>query len=113
MTVITDSRSQHKQVIAHPDMIPDIALIDACLMIQLPPAFTAATGVDALTHAIEAYVAKNATPLTRALTYQALRMIGQSLSLATGCLVKTSRRARIWRWLPIWRVWRSRMPVWV
>lgn len=85
VTVITDSRSQHKQVIAHADMIPDIALIDACLMIQLPPAFTAATGVDALTHAIEAYVAKNATPLTRALAYQALRMIGQSLSLATGC----------------------------
>ena len=85
VTVITDSRSQHKQVIAHPDMIPDIALIDACLMIQLPPSFTAATGVDALTHAVEAYVAKNATPLTRALAYQALRMIGQSLSLATGC----------------------------
>ena len=85
VTVITDSRSHQKQVIAHPDLIPDIALIDACLMIQLPPAFTAATGVDALTHAIEAYVAKNATPLTRALAYQALRMIGQSLSLATGC----------------------------
>ena len=85
VTVITDSRSHQKQVIAHPVLIPDIALIDACLMIQLPPAFTAATGVDALTHAIEAYVAKNATPLTRALAYQALRMIGQSLSLATGC----------------------------
>ena len=85
VTVITDSQTQHKQVIAHPDLIPDLALIDACLMIQLPPAFTAATGVDALTHAIEAYVAKNATPLTRALAYQALRMIGQSLSLATGC----------------------------
>ncbi|WP_434778419.1 iron-containing alcohol dehydrogenase family protein [Neisseria sp. Ec49-e6-T10] len=84
VTVITDSVSLQKRVIAHADLIPDLAIIDACLMLQLPSEFTAATGVDALTHAIEAYVAKKATPLTRALAYQALRMIGESLTIATG-----------------------------
>ena len=79
VTVITDSRSQHKQVIAHPDMIPDIALIDACLMIQLPPAFTAATGVDALTHAIEAYVSTANCDFTDPLALHAIEMIQADL----------------------------------
>lgn len=84
VTVITDSATKAKQVIAHTDLIPDLALIDACLMLQLPDYVTAATGIDALTHAIEAYVAKLSTPLTRALAYQALRAIGEFLPIATG-----------------------------
>lgn len=84
VTVITDSVSKAKQVIAHADLIPDLALIDACLMLQLPDHVTAATGIDALTHAVEAYVAKLSTPLTRALAYQALRAIGEFLPIATG-----------------------------
>jgi alcohol dehydrogenase len=82
--VITDTASRHKQVIVHPTLTPDLALIDACLMLRVPPHVTAATGIDALTHAIEAYVATKATPLTRALAYQSIRQIGEALPVAVG-----------------------------
>jgi alcohol dehydrogenase len=85
VSVITDAGSRrHKRVIAHTDLMPDLALIDACLTLDVPPRFTAMTGIDALTHAIEAYVATNATPLTRALAHQAMRMIGNALPIAVG-----------------------------
>ncbi len=84
VTVITDSATHHKLVIAHPDLIPDVAVIDACLTLPVPPDFTAATGIDALTHAIEAYVATNASPLTKALAYRAITLIGESLPVAVG-----------------------------
>ena len=84
VTVISDSISLHKHVIVHADLVPDLALIDACLTLKVPPHFTAATGIDALTHAIEAYVASSATPLTRALAYRATQMIGQALPIAVG-----------------------------
>ena len=84
VTVITDSETRLKHLIAHPDLMPDLALIDACLMLKLPSSVTAATGVDALTHAVEAYVAQKATPMTRALAYQALRMIGDALPIVVG-----------------------------
>jgi alcohol dehydrogenase len=84
VAVIIDTQSRHKQLIVHPTLTPDLALIDACLMLRVPPQVTAATGVDALTHAIEAYVATKATPLTRALAYQAIRQIGEALPVAVG-----------------------------
>lgn len=84
VTVITDSSNHHKRVIGHPSLVPDLALIDSCLMLRVPPYFTAATGIDALTHSIEAYIATKATPLTRALAYQAIHLIGEALPIATG-----------------------------
>lgn len=84
VTVITNSKDHVKHVIVHPDMLPDLALIDAGLTLRVPPYFTAATGIDALTHAIEAYVSIKSTPLTRALAYQAIVEIGQALPIAVG-----------------------------
>lgn len=84
ITVIKDSADHVKHVIVHPDMLPDLALIDAGLTLRVPPYFTAATGIDALTHAIEAYVATQSTPLTRALAYQAIVEIGRALPIAVG-----------------------------
>ena len=84
VTVITDCGTHRKQVIAHPSLVPDLALIDACLMLRVPPSVTAATGIDALTHSVEAYVATKATPLTKALAFQALRLIGEALPIAVG-----------------------------
>ncbi len=84
VTVITDSADHVKHLIVHPDMIPDLAVIDACLTLGVPPHFTAATGIDALTHAIEAYVATRATPLTKALAYRAVTLIGEALPIAVG-----------------------------
>jgi alcohol dehydrogenase len=84
VSVITDAGNRRKRVIAHTDLVPDLALIDACLTLEVPPRFTAITGIDALTHAIEAYVATNATPLTKALSYRAAHMIGNALPIAVG-----------------------------
>ncbi|QQS16593.1 MAG: iron-containing alcohol dehydrogenase [Neisseriales bacterium] len=84
VTVIKDSTDHVKHVIVHPDMLPDLALIDPGLTLRVPPYFTAATGIDALTHAIEAYVATQSTPLTRALAYQAIVEIGRALPIAVG-----------------------------
>lgn len=84
VTVISDSATGRKCVIVHADLVPDLALIDACLTLEVPPRFTAATGIDALTHAIEAFVATGATPLTRALAYRAISMIGEALPIAVG-----------------------------
>ncbi|MDR0577128.1 MAG: iron-containing alcohol dehydrogenase [Candidatus Accumulibacter sp.] len=84
VTVITDSAERVKHLIVHPDLIPDLAVIDACLTLRVPPRFTAATGIDALSHAIEAYVATRATPLTKALAYRAMTLIGEALPVAVG-----------------------------
>lgn len=77
--VITDPQRQRKLVIMDPNLIPKVAALDAALMTGLPPAVTAATGMDALTHAIEAYLSRNATPKTDAQALQAATLIAQNL----------------------------------
>ena len=64
--VIIDSGRQVKEVIIDPNIIPDIAVDDASVMLEIPASVTAATGMDALTHAVEAYVSVGAHPLTDA-----------------------------------------------
>ncbi|MEZ2575319.1 iron-containing alcohol dehydrogenase [Buttiauxella ferragutiae] len=84
VAVIIAAQTHRKQVLVHAMLIPDLAIIDACLTLGVPAHITAATGIDALTHAIEAYVASNGTPLTRGLAYRAISSIGQALPLAVG-----------------------------
>ena len=84
VTVITDSKRHVKRLLVHDSLMPDLAIIDACLMLGVPPHVTAATGVDALSHAIEAYVAKGATPMTQALAYRAISLIGGALPMVVG-----------------------------
>ncbi|MED5830039.1 iron-containing alcohol dehydrogenase, partial [Enterobacter hormaechei] len=64
--VIIASARQVKEVIIAPNIIPDLAVDDAGVMLDSPAPVTAATGMDALTHAIEAYVSVGAPPLTDA-----------------------------------------------
>lgn len=71
-----------KDVVAHDYLLADIAIVDPELTISLPPKITAATGVDALTHAIEAYVSVNANEVTDALALQAIRLISGSIRTA-------------------------------
>ena len=71
-----------KDVIAHDYLVADVAIVDPALTISLPPKVTAATGVDALTHAVEAYISKNASPVSDALALQAIRLISNSLRTA-------------------------------
>ncbi|MDV2682959.1 iron-containing alcohol dehydrogenase [Alkalihalophilus lindianensis] len=71
-----------KDVISHDYLLADVAIVDPKLTISVPPKVTAATGVDALTHAIEAYVSVHASPVTDGLSLQAIRLIGRSLQMA-------------------------------
>ncbi|MEC5317611.1 lactaldehyde reductase [Brenneria populi subsp. brevivirga] len=80
--VIIDSARRVKEVIIDPNIIPDIAVDDAGVMLDIPASVTAATGMDALTHAVEAYVSVGAHPLTDASALEAIRLIGRWLPLA-------------------------------
>lgn len=73
--VIIDSERQVKEVIIDTHLIPDIAVNDARVMCGLPASVTAATGMDALTHAVEAFVSQGAHPLTDASALEAIRLI--------------------------------------
>lgn len=71
-----------KDVVTHDSLIPDVAIVDPELTMSLPAKVTAATGVDALTHAIEAYVSKFSSPVSDGLALQAIRLISSSLRRA-------------------------------
>jgi alcohol dehydrogenase class IV len=71
-----------KDVITHNYLIADTAIVDPELTYSLPPRVTAATGVDAFTHAVEAYISVNATTLTDSLALEAVRLISGNLRSA-------------------------------
>ncbi|MGN7178133.1 alcohol dehydrogenase [Paenibacillus sp. FSL R5-0490] len=71
-----------KDVVTHDYLLPDVSIVDPALTVSLPAKVTAATGVDALTHAIEAYVSKNASPVSDALALQAIMLISRSIRTA-------------------------------
>ena len=73
-----------KRGVSSPIILPDIAVLDADLTLGLPPAITAATGVDAMVHAIEAYASKNPNnnPLSKMLARQALQLLGANIGKA-------------------------------
>lgn len=81
-SVITDEVNQVKMVIIDSKQIPDIAVNDAELMVGLPASITAATGMDALTHAIEAYTTLGAHTLTDPTAIEAVRLITKWLPVA-------------------------------
>ena len=80
--IITDTSRKVKMAIVDWRVTPGIALDDPLLMVGMPPALTAATGMDALTHAVEAYVSTIATPMTDACAEKAIRLIFQYLRRA-------------------------------
>lgn len=73
--VITDSQSHEKYAIIDLNLMPHYAVLDPLLTIKLPAAITAATGLDALTHAVEAYIGKSNTIVTRKYSIEAVRLI--------------------------------------
>ncbi|MFC0226544.1 lactaldehyde reductase [Serratia aquatilis] len=80
--VIIDSQRQVKEVIIDTNIIPDIAVDDPQVMLNIPASVTAATGMDALTHAVEAYVSVGAHPLTDHSALEAIRLISTWLPAA-------------------------------
>ncbi|MFD6060460.1 iron-containing alcohol dehydrogenase [Rhodococcus wratislaviensis] len=81
-TVITDSVSDEKMLCPGLAFLPVAAVIDYELTVSMPPRLTADTGVDALTHAIEAYVSKKANPFSDSLALTAIGTIGRVLRRA-------------------------------
>ncbi len=73
--VITDEKSGAKYPLADYELTPDMAIIDAKLMMNMPKSLTAATGIDALIHGIEAYVSVLASEYTNGLALEAIRLI--------------------------------------
>jgi len=80
--IITNTRNHVKMAIVDWRVTPNVAINDPLLMAGMPPALTAATGMDALTHAVEAYVSTIATPVTDACALQAIRLIATNLRAA-------------------------------
>jgi alcohol dehydrogenase len=80
--IITDSSRKVKMAIVDWRVTPKISINDPDLMVGMPPALTAATGMDALTHAIEAYVSTAATPLTDSAALMAIELVSQYLPIA-------------------------------
>ncbi|HYA91430.1 MAG TPA: iron-containing alcohol dehydrogenase [Thermodesulfobacteriota bacterium] len=81
-TIITDTTRDVKMLIATPNVMPRVALVDPMMTLLMPQGITAATGLDALTHAIEAYVSVKAQPITDALALHAIRLISGNLRQA-------------------------------
>lgn len=80
--VIIDEVNHKKMVCVDPNDIPAVAIVDAELMYSLPASLTAATGMDALTHAIEGYITKGAWALSDMFEIEAIRMISRNLPTA-------------------------------
>lgn len=80
--VITDSKTRHKYAINDFPLIPSFALLDASLTVGLPKSITATTGLDALTHAIEAYIGRSTTKQTRKAALMAIKAIYNYLPIA-------------------------------
>jgi len=83
-TIITDPVTSVKMVIIDPHLIPDVAIDDPLFTVTCSPLVTASTGVDALTHAIEAYVSVRSNTLTDLLALSAIRRIAPSIRAAFG-----------------------------
>lgn len=81
-TVITDSDTDEKMLCTGLAFLPAAAIVDYELTLSMPPRLTADTGVDALTHAIEAYVSKKANPFSDSLALVAISTIGGALRRA-------------------------------
>ena len=71
-----------KDVVVHDYLLADVAIVDPAFTVSVPPRVTAATGADALTHAIEAFISVNSNPYSDGLALQAIRLIGSSLKEA-------------------------------
>lgn len=78
-TVISDDITHAKQIMFHPQLLPKVVLADPELLLGLPAKITAATGMDALTHLVEAFLAKGEHPLCDGIALEGLYLVSQHL----------------------------------
>jgi alcohol dehydrogenase class IV len=81
--MISDSKNDVKLPFTEDAVLPDLAILDPEMTLTMPPKITAATGMDALTHAIEAYVSSETNPVSEALSLHAIELINQNILQAT------------------------------
>ena len=81
-SVITDEQARKKRIIFHPKMLPSLVVMDPQLTVGLPPAVTAATGMDALSHCLEAYCAPGFHPMADGIAVEGIRMVKDWLPVA-------------------------------
>lgn len=81
VAILTDEATGNKVGVVAPHLLADIAIVDPSLTDGLPTHVTAAAGMDALVHAVEAFIARNATPIARGLALEAARHIGRALEV--------------------------------
>jgi len=79
VAVITDVQTQEKMMMAHPYLMPSGAIVDYQLSMTCPPRLTADNAIDALTHAIEAYVSRKQNPMSDAIALEAIRKLAPNL----------------------------------
>lgn len=77
--VISDSNTHEKYALMDPVLVPHVAVLDPLLTVKLPSFITATTGMDALTHAVEAYIGKSNTPATIQASEEAVQLIFSNL----------------------------------
>ncbi len=82
VTVITNSSNNVKMMIKQPAFLPDAAIVDPLLTVSSPKNITAATGIDALSHSIEAYLSKKAHPMTDTMAISAMKLIAENILTA-------------------------------
>lgn len=77
--VITDTASHNKLAVGDRNLAPTVALVDPMLTVTLPAGLSAATGMDALTHSIEAYISSLSSPVNDLLALESIRLVGKHL----------------------------------
>jgi alcohol dehydrogenase class IV len=80
--ILVDDNDNQKKGIISPYLVPDIVYVDPLLTLSVPPAITAATGLDALTHCLEAYTNKFAQPFIDIYAYEGMRLIAANIETA-------------------------------
>ena len=93
-SVIVDSGTRHKYPINSFPLIPRYAVLDPSVTLSLPPSITASTGIDALTHAVEAFIGRSTTRETREASIEAVRLIFENLpkAVADGSDIEARRK---------------------
>ncbi len=82
VSIITDESDHVKMLMMSDYLVPDMAVCDSALTLSMPRSLTAATGLDALTHAVEAYISVKAQPMTDLLALEAVRLLSRYLRRA-------------------------------
>ncbi|NVO15844.1 MAG: iron-containing alcohol dehydrogenase [Rhodoplanes sp.] len=82
--LVTDPATQNKLAVESIDMLADLAVVDPDLTMSVPPAVTAATGIDAMAHCVEAFTNRKAHPLIDLYAMEGIRLVGRYLARAVG-----------------------------